>query len=330
MRLNSLCVGISLLLSPTFLFAGCATSSHSDDQGDGGGGSDATSSVARDGAPNTSIDATTGTDSGSTDSGVVGSGDAGDAPSKTPEGSADPCSGLALCDGFETDTVGAAPSAALWSIVTGCGQNDPASTVTVDNSQQYTGKNSVKVVGGTNTCGPIFSNNGAFKSLGPSIYGRFYARFSVPTQSSHSMFMGLGFETDGGVPAQVNDNLEMTGQYGVYVWNLHDTTLPNTAPSASTPVNTWACFEFHTDATTGDLDTWIGGTTTDTSVAPMSFDPDATAVQAGVNSSWNSYTRPIPFQPTSISFGWVTFGGSAATVWFDDIAIGTTRIGCSP
>jgi hypothetical protein len=49
-----------------------------------------------------------------------------------------------------------------------------------------------------------------------------------------------------------------------------------------------------------------------------------------VNSSWNSYTRPIPFQPTSISFGWVTFGGSAATVWFDDIAIGTTRIGCSP
>src|SRR5208282_3639290 len=171
MRLNSLCVGISLLLSSTSLFGGCATSSHSDDQGDGGGsgpegGSDATSTVGHDGAPNTSTDATMGTDGGSTDSSPVGSDDAGDAPSATLEGSAGPCSGLALCDGFETDTVGAAPSAALWSIVTGCGQNDPASTVTVDNSQQYTGKNSVKVVGGTNTCGPIFSNNSAFKSLG--------------------------------------------------------------------------------------------------------------------------------------------------------------------
>jgi len=270
-----------------------------------------------------------GVDAGK-DSTVVGPGDAtGTGETSTPT-DANPCAGLTLCEGFETDTAGGPPSSALWSIVTGCGAVDPASTVTIDDTVSYTGKNSVKVVGGDNTCGPVFSNTSAFKSIGTSVYGRFYARFSMPMQAEHTMFMGLGFDTDGGVPSQVNDNLEMTWQYGVYIWNFHDLTLPNTAPSASTAALTWACFEFHTDATTGDLDTWIGGTTTDTAVAPMTFDPGSTAVVNGVNSSWSSGTRPTPLQPTSLSFGWVTFGGSDGTVWFDDIAVGKSRIGCNP
>lgn len=237
------------------------------------------------------------------------------------------CTGSPLCDDFETDVVGAAPNATRWAIVSGCGGNDPQSTVTIDSSQHHSGNNSVKVVGGTNTCGPIFSNTSAFSSLGNSIYGRFYVRFSVATQMSHSMFMGLGFAASG-VPSQVNDNLEMTQQYGVYVWNLHDKTLPNIAPSASTPMDTWTCIEFHTDATNGNLDTWIDGA----AVPQMTFDPGVTAVQTGNggNDSWSGYTmKPSPFKPTSVSFGWVTFGGSPATVWFDDIALGPSRILCN-
>ncbi len=349
MRANRLSVGVPFLLVPALALGGCANNPPSDAQFDGGeGGASAetsTDATVSDGtaplAESSAGDALAASDttlSGDSSPAIVpdgsaidgGSSDgttaASDAPTATGDGSMPTgCAGLPFCDDFESDTVGAAPSAALWSIVTGCGQNDPASTVTVDDTQQHSGKNAVKVVGGTNTCGPIFSNTSAFKSLGASIYGRFYARFSVATQTSHSMFMGLGFETDGSVPAQVNDNLEMTGQYGVYVWNLHDTTLPNTAPSASTPQNTWACFEFHTDATTGDLDTWVGGPAP---TAPMTFDPGTTTIQAGVNSSWAAYARPSPFQPTSISFGWVTFGGSAATVWFDDIALSTSALPC--
>jgi len=321
--------------------SGTTTSGASGTSGSATSGLSGTSGSATSGLSGTSGSATSGL-SGATSGtgGATGSSgtpsDGGIGPQDASLGGdgsvAQACSGMPLCDGFETDTVGGAPNAALWSIVTGCGGNDPMSTVMVDNTQAHTGENSVKVVGGTNTCGPMFYNSSVIGSLGSSVYGRFFVRFSVPLPMAHSGFMALGFQPDGGETTNYNfDNIEMTTQYGVFVWNYMDKTLPDMAPGASAPANTWMCFEFHTTGS-GDLDTWLsedGGAQGDP-VPSMTFDPDASTVQNGVNDSWASSAsiRPSPFKFTNISFGWVTFGGGPATVWFDDIALSSQRIGC--
>jgi hypothetical protein len=275
--------------------------------------------------------------SGSTSgaSGVAGS---SGASGSAMDGGAGPdagggCAGLPLCADFETDTVGSAPNPSLWQLQTGCGNPSTTNTITVDSSQAHSGTKSVKVVAdGTSTCGPTFYNSGIIGSLGANVYGRFFVRFSVPQPMEHSAFMALGFQPDGGLTTNYNaDNLEMTSQYGIFVWNLSDTTLPDMAPGTSAPANTWLCFEFHTSGT-GDLDTWLssdGGAQGDP-VPSMTYDPGTTAMQSGVNDHWASGTgKPSPFEFTNVSFGWVTFGGGAATVWFDDIALSSTRIGCN-
>ncbi len=292
-----------------------------------GAGSSGTSGAAGASGTASGASGTTGASGAAKDGGGSGATDGG----STTQG----CADLPLCDGFETEQPNAPPSPALWSIITGCGTNDPSSTVTIDSTIAHTGTQSVKVVAdGSSTCGPIFYNSSIVPSLGPSLYGRFFVRFSVPQPMSHSAFMSLGFTPDGGETTNFNfDNMEMTAQYGVFVWNSSDKTLPNIAPSATAPADTWLCVEFHTNAANGDLDTWMtldGGAQGDP-VSTMTFDPDATPIQNGVNDSWaNSRTTvlPNPFQFTNISFGWVTFGGGPATVWFDDVALATTRIGC--
>jgi hypothetical protein len=235
-----------------------------------------------------------------------------------------------LCDGFETDTVGGPPSAARWSIVTGCGQNDPTSTVTVVGNATHpahSGQNSVQVVGGNNTCGPLFIHASAFQTPGleSSVYGRFWVELSTALPATHVALMALGLGADAGDPTmlQISQELQLTAQYNVFVWNYRDTTLPDMAPGFAPPINTWTCVEFHTDMTTGELDTWIGGNP----VPEMTFVPGTTAVQTGTNDHWSG-GRPQPLVVSSVGFGWVNFGGGPSTLWFDDIALGPARIGC--
>jgi hypothetical protein len=211
--------------------------------------------------------------------------------------------------------------------------SDPSSTVTVVSNATnpahpaHSGAHSVQVVGGNNTCGPLFINTSAFQTpgLGTSLYGRFFVQFSTPLPASHVAIMALGLSADAGNVAslQISQELQLTGQYGVFVWNYRDTTLPNMAPGSTPQTGSWTCIEFHTDATTGELDTWIDGN----AVPEMTFVPGTTTVQTGTNDHWSG-GRPQPLVVSSASFGWVNFGGGPTTLWFDDIALSTSRIGC--
>ena len=251
-------------------------------------------------------------------SGSSGSGDAGVAEG----GATGSCAGLTLCDDFESDTVGSAPSASLWSSYTGMYSAD---TITVDGTQHHSGSQSVKVVsGGMDAWGPLLSNTNAFSTLTSAVYGRFWVYLNAALPSTHHAFMTLGLTADEADPTKQMKGIEATCQSpsgaGLLTWNYNDSLLPDVYNfnSVTIPPQTWTCFEFHSDAASGDIEVWLNGTRLDT----MSLPNDAGA-------KWTGTPPPSPLRVYGMGLGWMAFNGQAMTLWFDDVALSTSRIGCN-
>jgi hypothetical protein len=237
------------------------------------------------------------------------------------------CSALPLCDDFESDTPGMVPSASVWSVSMGCNPNTQNTAfdggglvIGVDSSQAHSGKNSVRVVGG-DSCGFYLVNTSAFagaKGLGPQLYARFYARFSGAPTQGHNGFLSM---------STGSDHLRLGFQDAVIAWNAQssDATLPDmdqqgTTLSAATTAARWSCIEFHIDETNGHIEFWLDGA----SVQGVSY--DGGNVQ-GVNDQW---FRSGPKSPVPVSFGLGWLGlNDQMTVWFDDVALANSRIGCN-
>jgi hypothetical protein len=182
----------------------------------------------------------------------------------------------------------------------------------------------------------FFNNTTAFASPGAAsqIYARFYVYLgNAIDPTSHVTFGTIADMTNGG------DQLRLGFASDVFVWNRKsdDAYLPeldtgnsmiNTAqPGTLTPTTaSWFCFELHIDPTAGTIDTWIDGTEypglveTGTPVTDVS-----TVWLSGSHAMW----KP---RITSFGLGWETYlnrATDAMTVWYDDVAIGPRRIGCS-
>ena len=271
------------------------------------------------------------TSSGSS-SGAVEGGSSGGGVEAGREGGSVDCSSLPLCDGFENDAPGAAPSASMWTVVMGCNPNmqnapvDGGLTVGVDNTQAHSGKNSLRVVGG-DSCGYYAVNTSAFAKLtGGTLYARFFARFSGAPTQNHNGFLTMASPATGGGSA---NQLRVGFQDKVIDWNWYgpDTTLPDmdtqgTTLSATTQPNTWQCIEFSVASTTGDIQFWLDGT----QVQGLSFTAGQAAVQ-GVDDQWASSGPKTPITLTSFGLGWLGLN-DMYTAWFDDVALSTSRIGC--
>lgn len=347
----------TLLCVPVVIAVACAsTGTSSPSGGDDGGpantsGPDGASSGGSSGSGSSSnssgssgVGSSSGSSSGGSSSGSSGASSGGTSSGAVDAGGGDgatvrDCSSLPLCDGFESVTAGSPPSAALWSLVggKGCSGSSPYS-VTVDNTQHNVGgQQSVKVTGG-DSCGPLMVNTTAFPKLtGGEVYGRFFVRLETATPVHHAALMALGFQADAGpLGNNTRQYLQLAAEeasnaggatVGMLDWNFNDLTLPQkdsagvaqtTYPSAGA----WTCIEFHASAGTGAIETWVGGA----AVPGMTYVPGVTADVQGVNGGWNAGRPPLSLQ--SIGFGWVDFSTSNTTVWFDDVAIAGTRIGC--
>ena len=46
-----------------------------------------------------------------------------------------------------------------------------------------------------------------------------------------------------------------------------------------------------------------------------------------MNNGWST-GRPTSLTPATLSLGWISYGGTMMTAWFDDIALAGSRIGC--
>ncbi|EGR52696.1 carbohydrate-binding module family 1 [Trichoderma reesei QM6a] len=193
-------------------------------------------------------------------------------------------------------------------------------TVSLDTTVAHSGSNSMKVVGGPNGyCGHIFF--GTTQVPTGDVYVRAWIRLQTALGSNHVTFIIMPDTAQGG------KHLRIGGQSQVLDYNREsdDATLPDLSPNgiASTvtlPTGAFQCFEYHL-GTDGTIETWLNG----------SLIPGMTVGPGVDNPNDAGWTRAsyIP-EITGVNFGWEAYSGDVNTVWFDDISIASTRVGCGP
>jgi hypothetical protein len=123
-----------------------------------------------------------------------------------------------------------------------------------------------------------------------------------------------------------NQHLRFGGMSEILMYNRqdNDATLPDLSPqgiatSQNLPAGTWQCLEYHL-GTDGSIETWLNGA----AIAGLTVGPGVS------NANANGWTRS-KFVPkiSGVYFGWESYGGATNTFWYDDIAIASSRIGCS-
>lgn len=240
----------------------------------------------------------------------------------SPPGPTDPptppagCGSGVACDDFEGQAAGA-PSGA-WSVTYPDCQG--AGTATVDKSVAHSGSTSLRVNGAAGYCNHVFVRNTSLLPTGTVRFVRYFVRHTTALPASHITMVALRDTNDG------NRDLRFGGQNGALQWNRgsDDATLPEQSPngvaqSRPLPVNQWNCVEFKVDGSNGTMETWLN----DTSVPGLLQDGVPTH---DIDGQWLNRTyRPAL---ADLKLGWESYGEGADTLWYDDVAVGTSRIGC--
>jgi hypothetical protein len=232
----------------------------------------------------------------------------------TSTGPAPACGTGIRCDGFETQAAGT--PAGDWAVTYPDCQG--AGTATVDKAVAHSGGTSLRINGATGYCNHVFVRNAAI--LGDATYVRYWVRHTTALPTSHITMVALRDTNDG------NRDLRLGGQNGALQWNRasDDATLPEQSPagvalSRPLPVDTWNCVEFKVNGTDGTMETWLNGT----SVPGLLQDGVATH---DIDGQWLNRTyRP---KLTDLKLGWESYGEGSDTLWYDDVAAGSSRIGC--
>jgi hypothetical protein len=224
------------------------------------------------------------------------------------------CAGADVCDDFEQQT-GSTPGG-RWT--TGAANCQGTGTVTVDGAVAHSGTRSVKVAGQGGYCNHAFL--GTTLPAGNPRYGRVWVRHTTPLPTGHVTFMALKDTADGG------RDLRAGGQNRALQWNREsdDATLPAQSPagvalSVPLPTGTWSCFEFEIDGAGGQLRTWLDSAEVPGLVVDGTPTPDVD--NQWLNRAWHPSV-------TDLRLGWESYASDADTFWFDDVAVGTSRIGC--
>ncbi|MEU0878257.1 cellulose-binding domain-containing protein [Lentzea sp. NPDC005914] len=225
------------------------------------------------------------------------------------------CPSGGFCDGFENQT-GTTPGGD-WSLMFPNCQG--TGTASVDSSTARSGTKSVRIDGRAGYCNHVFLAMSKGTS-GSGLYTRFYVRHTTALPEQHVTFVAMKDTADGG------KDLRMGGQNRALQWNREsdDATLPEQSPAGvaqSTPlaVNQWTCVEF--GITGSELRTWVNGT----EVAGLRADGVPTP---DVDAQW---LRRSGWRPALSNFrlGWESYGSGDDTLWFDDVVMAASRVGCS-
>jgi len=192
-------------------------------------------------------------------------------------------------------------------------------TVSLDSTTAHSGKNSMKVTGGSSGyCGHIFFGTTAIPS--GDVYVRTWLKTANAFGSDHVTFIT---NTDA---SQSGKHLRVSGQMGIVEYNREsdDATLPDLSPqgvasSVGFTANTWTCLEYHI-GTDGTIETWVN----DKSISGLNYGPKITNPYS---QAWSRST--LKPKITGTYFGWEAYGGQQNTFWYDDIVISGSRVGCS-
>jgi hypothetical protein len=263
---------------------------------------------ARDGAAPAS-------DAPPSDASGLGSGDSvavDGAADNAQEGGATPCalsSGLLFCDDFEEATTSALPSPWSTSII-GSG------TVTVDDmTPAHSGTRSVHVSDADADYDTLllFHDTAVLPAPAGWFYLRAFVRLGAAMSAGHNSFVLADLASS---PGQGNDlRLGEDDQMLMYtvMGDAHG-ALSNAnyysdgmLPGVQLAPGVWTCLEVLLDSKSPEIDVWVGGAEV----------PDLHHTDFPVD----DYDR--------LQFGFEKYAGPAMDIWYDDIAIGTERIGCN-
>ncbi|MFG3246151.1 cellulose-binding domain-containing protein [Streptomyces sp. NPDC048187] len=237
-------------------------------------------------------------------------------PGTTPPPSAE-CGDAVICSGFE-DQAGSEPSGDWRFTAPDC---RGTGAVAVDSAVAHAGGKSLRVDGRAGYCNHAFVAHAAdLSAVGPVMYLRMWVRHSTALPTSHVTFVSMPDSAQGG------RTLRVGGQNGALQWNREsdDATLPAQSPagvalSRPLPTNGWQCLRFAIDTSAGHLDTWLG----DEQVPGLHADGVPTQ---DVDQQW--LARGSAPRPTALRLGWESYATGDDTVWFDDVAVGSSPIGC--
>jgi hypothetical protein len=231
-----------------------------------------------------------------------------------------------ICDDFEGIAQGGAPQATTWKVMTSySGQPSAVNTVTVDDVHVARGRGALHVH--TETSDPVYIETNSLRISSNTFYGRVLAYFDVDpgarTRGHWGAIVGVGKIAPGGQDIEVR----IGGQFGILVANYS----PNDALQISSsrdgfyddglrlPVRQWTCFEFEFAGSSNELRVWMN---------------DAEIERLHVT-DWGQFGhQPTPnWSPTydRLRIGYQSWNADTPVdVWYDSVAVGAQRIGCSP
>ncbi|WP_406289779.1 cellulose-binding domain-containing protein [Streptomyces sp. NBC_00209] len=241
-------------------------------------------------------------------------------PPTTPPPTTPPsaeCGDAVVCDDFE-DQAGPAP-AGNWQFTAPDCQG--TGTAAVDTETAHSGTRSLRLDGKAGYCNHAFvASTADLSTVGPVLYARMWVRHTTALPAAHVAFVSMPDSSQGGKALRIG------GQNGALQWNREadDATLPAQSPtgvglSRPLPTGSWQCLRFAVDTSAPGLDTWLG----DEQVPGLHADGVPTR---DVDDQWLSRTTPP--RPTALRLGWESYGVGDDTLWFDDVAVGSSPVGC--
>ena len=238
-----------------------------------------------------------------------------DAASEAPA-----CAGESFCESFDA-MPGAQLDSARWEVVTPNCSGD--GDIAIDGEVAHGGTQSLRVRGGAGYCNHVFTRPLArVGALPDPLHVRFFVRLETPLASAHVTFLALHDSVEA-------KDLRMGGQSEILMWNREsdDATLPELSPtgiaaSVRPAAQTWICIELMIDAAGQTLSTWVD----EQAVPGLQVEGDATP---DIDAQWRRKSDYRP-QLEDVKLGWESYGDGTNTVWFDDVAVGAARFGCTP
>jgi len=245
------------------------------------------------------------------DAGAAGvAGTSGMAGGGTAGAASGPCTatGLTFCTDFETQTVDTAPSSmGLGTHLNGDG------TVTVDGATAaHSGTKSVRVNATGYQTFMKLTGAAVFPASG-KMFVRVYIRLAEAMTGGHNTYFEAGldaasdapFETRVGVMNQMLMINQPDGDRGFLSnQNFYNDGLLGMV----IPATTWTCVESYFDPPATTVDFWVEGTNV----------PDLH------RTDWQQETYD------ALRFGYEKYAGPNTEIWYDDLAVGSERIGCFP
>jgi hypothetical protein len=270
--------------------------------------------------------AAAGTSGGAGTSGAAGTGAAGAQGGAGTGGPAgDPCAALGIfaCDDFDTTAVGAELSGPSWN-------NPPATQqprIVVDDARHHSGAHSIRVEGSAG--GNFITPRMGF----PPPTNRFYVRAYVNLDKSTADMGGpVSFIEGDETVDDTSERLRLGAARGMLAVSLAPGAKgsgggPTTqysngdvgaATSAAAGVvleaNVWYCLEAVLDGESDEVQVWVDG-------------QEVTSLHV---SDWKAGRTSWSPVYAVARVGAQNLGGTAGTLWYDDIAFSTTSIGCVP